>query len=733
MSFTTFLETIKLKKLFTFSDSKEFGAFSGVFLPGCLSIFGAITYLRFGSILGMSGLPAFFLILFVGILINFTTALSLSATATNISMKSGGLYFLVSRCFGPEFGMAVGLPLYLTLTVNISFCMIGLMEVIRPFFDPMVVKLIGVLVLVVLMIISETSAKVIFIAQLVVFSLISVSLFYLFKSHPHFEPITAGSIHSKPFWLLFAAFYPAITGIESSLFMAEKLKSPRKSLPLGSLAIVLFTLLIYGAMAICMNIKCSSHDLIHQEAIVMKMAEPKEIMLIALIGSTLIYALGCFYSAPKLLQAMAKDQLLPKWIWEKLQGPKESLVAKMATFGFSLTFLLFFDLDLLSPLLTLFFLLSYAILNLACFIESFIQNPSWRPKFEVKWGYPLVGFLLSIFAMFMIDSGMAFLSLLFVILIYGVIRLKNLTQNFEDIRGGILLYLIRFASYRLARSKSESTKSWRPQIICFSQTTTTLTPLIKISHALTEGKGFLIIASVIRKDQGENKIEQYKKVVQDFLHRQGVQALVELFLSKSVDEVVMHTLNHYGVGPIRPNTILFGYDLAKGSQFSFSNWIEEANRAGKNALILCYQEKRDIERIQQFFFLKKHQPKRIEIWIDDETKEHQELMFLLATMLQRSAFLNKARVKVTAFTPHEHAIDHLKEYYQTFFDANRLNFFVDVKLISEQMAASTADLVMIGIKNNEKDLVQNLKIAAERPMTLLVSHAEKLDFDTLFD
>ena len=63
------------------------------------------------------------------VLQTFTTAISMSAIATNGVVPGGGSYFLISRALGPEFGGAVGVLFYLGTSVASSMYIVGAVEI----------------------------------------------------------------------------------------------------------------------------------------------------------------------------------------------------------------------------------------------------------------------------------------------------------------------------------------------------------------------------------------------------------------------------------------------------------------------------------------------------------------------------------------------------------------------------------------------------------------------------
>ena len=164
-----------------------FGTFQGVFTPSILTIIGVVMYLRFGWMLGNVGLATSLVIVTLGSTITLLTGLSISALATNMRMKGGGAYFMLSRSFGIEAGAAMGFPLALAQAIGVSFYIAGFSESlvnsnlpIVSSFDP---RLVGFVTLSVLAIVSTVSADIALKSQYFIMGAIAFSLFSFFILH----------------------------------------------------------------------------------------------------------------------------------------------------------------------------------------------------------------------------------------------------------------------------------------------------------------------------------------------------------------------------------------------------------------------------------------------------------------------------------------------------------------------------------------------------------------------
>ncbi len=196
---------------------KGFGTFKGVYLPSILTIFGVIMYLRLGWVLGNVGLSGTLLIVTIATSITFLTGLSISATATNMKVKGGGAYYMISRSFGVEAGAAVGVPLFFAQAVGVSFYIAGFAESVNNLFPQLSFTTICVSSLFVLTVLAYISADLALKAQMFIFLLIILSLFSFFGGSIPAGGFIIPAVPAvrAPFWGVFAIFFPAVTGIEA--------------------------------------------------------------------------------------------------------------------------------------------------------------------------------------------------------------------------------------------------------------------------------------------------------------------------------------------------------------------------------------------------------------------------------------------------------------------------------------------------------------------------------------
>ena len=227
---------------------KKFGTFGGVFTPTLLTILGVIMYLRLGWVVGNAGLLGALVIIIISYGITLTTALSMSAITTNIKLGAGGAYAIISQALGLEVGGSLGIPRYVSQGLAVTMYIFGFREGWLMIFPDHPAFLVDILVFVVLYGIAYISADLAIKTQYIVMGIIFLSLISIViaatqgsMTIPTEEALKWGNFSdvggssSERFWLVFAVFFPASTGIMAGANMSGELADPRKSIPKGTL------------------------------------------------------------------------------------------------------------------------------------------------------------------------------------------------------------------------------------------------------------------------------------------------------------------------------------------------------------------------------------------------------------------------------------------------------------------------------------------------------------------
>ena len=451
-------ESFKLKKL---------GTFGGVFTPDVLTILGVIMYLRLGWVVGNAGLLGAIIIIVLAKTITLATGLSMSSITTNIKIGAGGAYSIISKSLGLEAGGSVGIPLYVSQTLSAALYIIGFSEGWVRIFPHHPIIIVSLAAWFILLLISYVSTVFAIRIQYIILAIIALSLisFFLSPNDPQQSITLFGSFKDADFWTVFAVFFPAVTGIMAGANLSGDLKDPRKSIPLGTLSAIGVTFVIYIGLAYASALFISPHDLRTDEMAMVDNALVGWLVLAGILAATFSSALGSMVGAPRILQALAHHRTIPfHKIFEAKTKDNEPRNAIIFTGLIIVVSLIFGNLNALATLITMFFLITYGMLNLVVFIQQSMKIISFRPTFKIPRIIPFIGSVGSFGVMFLINPVFSIVSIISVIGIYIWLTKKGLSAEWSDLRGGIFLTLAEQAS-RIAAKFPRNNIAWKPDLL----------------------------------------------------------------------------------------------------------------------------------------------------------------------------------------------------------------------------------------------------------------------------
>lgn len=698
-------------------------------------------YLRMGWVVGHAGLFQTLIIVTLSTGITSLTSLSISATATNMKVEGGGAYFMISRSLGVEAGAAIGIPLFISQALGISFYVVGFSESLQHIFPEIPLVLVSVVVLILLTIVTFISVDLALRVQFGVFVVIVLSMaafLYGPLEPPEFtaKPFT-GDTHG--FWHVFAVFFPAVTGILTGVSMSGDLKNPGKSLPNGTLAAVLTGYVCYIAIPILLVWRVPEADLLENPLIMVEVSAFGFLIYLGLWGATLSSALGSLLGGPRTLQALGKDSIVPKIFARSYGKDGNPRTATVLTFLIALGGILLGDLNAIAPVLSMFFLTAYGVLNLSAGFEELIANPSWRPKFKVPWWASMLGAFGCFATMFMINPGATFIALFFTGAVYYFMQRRELKARWGDVRRGILMFLARYSIYSLADMKPHA-KSWRPNFLVLSGIPTSRWHLVEFAHSITRGKGFLSIGAVLSNDPNNpRKINKIQTSISDYLRKRGIPALVEVSLAEKPMEGLRALVQSYGMGPLVPNTVVLGTSQNEKNRDSFIRLLHFVHRNNRNIVIVH-------QGAQPYVHSSK---KQIDVWWGRE-RQNAGLMLALGYMLLNNSHWVDAHLCLKSIVGSETEAQAANRYLSEFLMGGRLEVGLEVLVREDwkgqlantiQESSKESDIVFLGMRPPDdgesfedyaRYYEQVVKMAEGIPQVLFVIAAEDINFTSIF-
>lgn len=671
-------------------------------------------YLRFGWVVGNVGLLGTLIIVTLSTTITFLTSLSIASVSTNAPVGAGGAYYMISRSLGPEIGGAVGIPLYLAQAFSVALYIIGFSESIVAIVPSLNMRIIGVATTIVLTMLSLFSTKAAIRAQFVIMAIIIISLlsFYFGSAieNTHIELWGVPESKSVGFWAVFAVFFPAVTGIMTGVNMSGDLKDPSKSIPRGTFAAVATGYVIYMSIPFFLASRADASTLVSDTMIMEKIAVWGGAIMLGIWGATLSSAVGSLLGAPRVLQALVLDNVLPSRMSFLGKGSGEEQIPRGATFITSiiaLVLVLVGDLNMIAPILTMFFLTTYGTLNLTAGIETILKSPSFRPKFKVHWIFPMLGTVGCFAVMFLINPLSTIIAILLIVGIYIVLRRRQLKVTFGDVTSGVLQQIMRYTLLRL-NAKKDDAKSWRPNILILAGMPTKRWHLIDFAYGLVQEKGLITVATIFSEaNMSVERVPVQERNISDYLKEKNIKTLVRVLIAKDYFTGAKLLVDSYGMGRVVPNTILLGDSEENTTQLNYCEMISHFYKANRNVIIL-----------QNDFKLRYDGKKNIDLWWGG-LKGNGALMMIVGHMMKTSPRWRDVEICVKMVVDSPEAVEIAKSNLEQIITKIRVDF--DHKVIVSDgrkfwdildQESQNSTMVMMGLRepdDNFADYYTDLK------------------------
>ncbi len=722
------------------TTTAKLGTFAGVFTPSILTILGIILFLRLGYVVGAAGFGRVLLIMIIANGISILTSMSLSAVATNIQVKGGGDYYLISRTLGVQFGGSLGLVLFLAQSVSIAFYTIGFGEAMVALLPPLTwinAQTIAALAVMLLFILAWMGADWATKFQYIVMALLVSALLSFFIGAVgkfHFPQLVQNwpiPSETLPFWVLFAIFFPAVTGFTQGVSMSGDLENPGKSLPLGTFLAVGTSIIIYFAVAVLFAGALTNESLAADYNAMKKIALMPGIIDAGVIAATLSSAMASFLGAPRILQSLAKDQIFKLLNpFAQGQGPSDNpRHAVILSGAIALFTILLGQLNLIAQIVSMFFLISYGLLNYATFFEARSASPAFRPRF--RWFNPwlsLSGFMLCLGAMVAIDFKTGLIALFFLAAIYQYLKRTAGAARWADSRRSNYLQRVR-DNLQAAAAEPEHGRDWRPFIVAFTNDPDRRERLLTFAKWLEGGAGFIIAVKMVEGEGAQLKTQRQK------VHLELTQQIRELnqsiyplaLAANDISEALPIMVQAIGMGPVKANTLLVNWmdQLAKGlsgiGALKYAENLRIAHRQGLNLIILKADEQ-CWDKIES----KQNETLIIDVWWSNDATSR--LMLLFAYLVTRTPNWEDSRIRVITTGTGRNVAQTNREL-QELLDAYRIEaepvIVPDNSLETTLTYASKATLVFLPFR------IRNFKIldASGNPLTRLLP---KLPLTALF-
>ena len=683
------------------SEKRKYGSFAGVFTPSILTILGVIMYMRLGWVVGNAGLIGTVMVIILAHLIAVSTGLSVSSVATDKKIGAGGIYYVLSRSMGIPIGGSIGIALFIGTAFSIALYIIGFAESFNDYFELGMtvndIRITGSIALFTLTFLALISTSLALKAQFFILAAIVISLGSIFLGTSDLAPENVtlfapkGSVSLE---LVFAIFFPAVTGFTAGIAMSGDLKDPKRSIPIGTLSAIGVGLLVYLGLAIYLAFYVNPEVLKTDYNILMKIALFAPAVVAGIWGATLSSALGGILGGPRILQAMSIDQITPK-IFGRGSGKNEEPVnALLFVFIIAEAGILIGELDIIARVVSMFYLTAYGFINISYFLESW-ANPDFQPKLKIKSWVGFLGFIACFGVMFKLDVFAMIGALAIVGGLYFALQRKEVKLQSNDVWRSVWENVVNKGLKKID-AKIEENSNWNPNIILFSGQSAHQSYLLELGKTVSGRTGIVTNFRLILDKENKKPLKKTEQIVKE-------KSFVELGIFArqiKVDNIyngIVNIASTFGFSGVEPNTIMMGWPKGLENSTEYSKMTEILLHLDYNLLYLDFDKKTKFGNYQS-----------VDLWWRETDSKNAEMMLNIARFIIASPKWNNTKIRVLFVNNNN--VDVEKVHSKIFKLVEDLRVDVEIKIINnavEQIAfydlimkqSAATDLTLIGIPN----------------------------------
>ncbi|XP_062986280.1 solute carrier family 12 member 7 isoform X2 [Elgaria multicarinata webbii] len=509
------------------------------------------------------------------------------------------------------------------------------------------------------------------------------------------------------FTMLVGIYFPSVTGIMAGSNRSGDLRDAQKSIPTGTILAISTTSFIYlscivlfGACIEGVVLRDKFGEAVNGNLVIGTLAWPSPwVIVIGSFFSTCGAGLQSLTGAPRLLQAIARDGIVPfLHIFGHGKSNGEPTWALLLTAFICEIGILIASLDSVAPILSMFFLMCYLFVNLACAVQTLLRTPNWRPRFKYyHWTLSFVGMSLCLALMFICSWYYALVAMLIAGCIYKYIEYRGAEKEWGDGIRGLSLNAARYALLRVEHGPPH-TKNWRPQVLVLlnldSEQLVKHPRLLSFTAQLKAGKGLTIVGSVLQGIYLDKYTEAQRaeENIRSLMGLEKTKGFCQIVVSSSVRDGISHLIQSAGLGGMKHNTVLMAWPQSwkqTDNPFSWKNFVDtvRVTTAAQQALLVA--KNIDLFPANQERFSEGN----IDVWwiVHDGG-----MLMLLPFLLRQHKVWRKCKMRIFTVAQMDDNSIQMKKDLQMFLYHLRLNAEVEVvEMFENDISAFTYEKTLV--------------------------------------
>eukprot|EP00767_Chilomastix_cuspidata_P001336 gnl/Chilomastix_cuspidata/1447.p1 GENE.gnl/Chilomastix_cuspidata/1447~~gnl/Chilomastix_cuspidata/1447.p1 ORF type:complete len:1205 (+),score=235.27 gnl/Chilomastix_cuspidata/1447:498-3617(+) len=498
-------------------------------------------------------------------------------------------------------------------------------------------RVLGTGVMVVLLIIALVGVGWVVKTDMFLLAILAISILSVFIGIPLSDAASFANLKENTlpasggaeygFAACLAIFFPAATGIMAGANISASLKKPQRDIPKGTLLAVVVSCVVYIVLVWFISAGNTRDVLIDYLSFPLKdMSVWFPLVYAGVFAATISSALSTLVGAPRVLQALCVDGLIPFLrVFGKGHGKNnEPMLATLLTFVVAIGCVMIADLNAIVPFISNLYLVTYGLINYACFRAILSKAPSFRPSFRyVNMPISFIGTLLCLAAMLFLDLLTASISLLVLVLLWIFLRKTTLQPKklsheeaiaaVRNPRTGLVKEILvrqeveghwgdvtraaEITSFMKALRNIEKgrrlphVKLYRPNILALTGKPSFRPHLVNFASMLgKKGHGLILCGDIIQTNGLENTPEFYGSMLKEIRlnstimgsHSDGRVQYVGV-PATTLHSGVLSLITSTGIGSVKPNAVLCGYPSVWNPKLGDEYGLDDAREISRRA------------------------------------------------------------------------------------------------------------------------------------------------------
>ncbi len=719
---------------------KKIASLIGNYLPTLLIISGIVFFVRLPWAAGESGIFSILLILVLSISIIAGSALILKSFASDKNSQSSGIFNTISNKFGNTLGALVGTILFVGFSLFIGLILLGFSEMSLSYFNfdlsALKIKIFGTIFLLIFTVLAVFLKKYLYnfryiIAAIVIIALLSIVFGYSRHELSPFSEQSSNRFSFVSFTVILSLFFTAFSSSEIGLSFCDNSIKSDKSRFWGLIVSLVISLIIFIFFVLFYSASVFNDALTQDPRIIFDISLIPFIVYIAIFVISIFSLSIGFSETERTYSGISETKLLSNFLREKKQTGF-SIKALIISFSIAEIGILTGDFNRIAEYISVLFLATYTFIYLLGFFQN-RKNTKLHHSFNYLKYISIFGASLSFLVMLLINWNATLLIVIFSILIFIALKLRELRFENSNLIAGFKALMIKL-SIKNSTKNTLSSHSFLPNILLFTTESELFSDIPELGKSIAGRLG--ILSKIVLKENSANEVVSI--VSSKNTSQIDKKIFTKEFQCQNFFNGIDTIASTYGFSGLEPNTAMIGLNSVTSNVNRFSETLQKLKAQNFCSILHSGFEKADIS-----------EKNSIDFWWNSEGKN---LVFGIALLklLRASEERKNAKIRICVINDKGNNTDKIRNGISKICTENNIECSVIIventleKRDKFQIIETESQNVNLLILENEKNFIsspeqtfqhyQNLALKSENLMIIEAANDfEAIDTELIFE